>query len=158
MSEDIHNMELRAKLTGYICTQYSYFDYLVSNVIWHILKIDKPVGMIVTGAMDIRPKIEMAISLLEHHDIENEIRSTLQKFKNNASKENGFISKRNKIVHGIFSSREGDSAVMVEAHRKKSHRERHEMDVEYIQQCYGEIVAANNELVPLLESRGINVH
>ncbi len=47
---------------------------------------------------------------------------------------------------------------MVEAHRKKAQRERHEMDVEYIQKCHDQIVKANNELVSLLEPRGINVH
>ncbi len=158
MSEVDYGLEKRAKLTGYICTQYSYFDYLISNVIWHVLKVDKPTGIIVTGGMDIRPKIEMAISLLNHFEIENEIRFALQKFKNNASKENGFISKRNKIVHGIFSSSEGDPAVMVEVHRKKSQRDRHEMKVEYIQQCHDEILAANNELISLLKQSGINVH
>jgi len=158
MSKDIHNMEQRAKLTGHICTQYSYFDYLISNVIWSVLGIEKDVGMIVTGSMDIKPKIEMAISLLDHLKVEQEIRPTLQKFKNNSSKENGFISKRNKIIHGIFSSRDNDPTIMVEAHRKKSHRERHEIGLEYIQQCHDEIVGANHELIPLLEKSNINVH
>jgi hypothetical protein len=157
MSEDIHRIQERAKLTGLICTQYSYFDYLISNIIWDALGVEKEVGMIVTGSMDIRPKIEMAISLLDHINKNIEIRGLLQQFKNKASSSSGFISKRNIIVHGIYSSREGDPKVMVEAHRKIAHRERREITIEFIKECHDSIIKANKDLVELMEIKKINV-
>lgn len=158
MTEDIHRIQERAILTGLICTQYSYFDYLISNIIWNALGVEKEVGMIVTGGIDIRPKIEMSILLLDHFDNNSKIRDLLQQFKNNASKPNGFISKRNIIVHGIYSSRERDPKVMVEAHRKIAHRVRREITIEYIKECHDSIVQANKDLVELMEAKNINTH
>ncbi|WP_422139677.1 hypothetical protein [Endozoicomonas sp. ALC020] len=157
MIDDPLNVKKRAELVGYICTQYSYFDYLISNVIWSQLSIEKDVGVMITGPMDIRPKIELAISLLDHYENSEKLRALLQRFKNNASSENGFISKRNKIIHGIMSSSDGLLTVMIELHRKKSQRERHEISLEYIQQCHDEILAANDELKNLMQPEGINI-
>jgi len=158
MSQDIHEMNKRATLVGHICTQYSFLDYLISNILWSFLNLDKEAGMIVTGNMDIRPKIDMAISLSIHFKKIDDVRSTLQKIKNNSSKDNGFISKRNQIIHGIHSSRDNDPTVMVEAHRKKGHRQRQPMTVEYIEETHLEIASVNKELAALLEKNKINVH
>ncbi len=155
---DIHSVKERAEITGLICTQYAYFDYLISNIIWYLLNIDKPTGIIVIGSMDIRPKIDMAINLSEHTNKIEEIRKLLQKYKNSGSKPNGFISKRNKIVHGIFSSRDGDPTVMVESHRKKKEHKKHPMEYQYMLDTHTDICNANNELVKIMEPLKINIH
>ncbi|NQY63824.1 MAG: hypothetical protein HRT38_08800 [Alteromonadaceae bacterium] len=152
------NYKKRAQMVGFICTVYSYMDYAISNVIWHLLKLDKETGIIVTGAMDIRPKIDMAIELADHTEEISDIRAKLQEFKNQGGKPNGFISRRNKIIHGICSSRNNDSVVMVESHRKKSQRARHELGYQEIVDTYQDISRSNDELVTLMVAHGINIH
>ena len=144
-------------LIGCVCTQYSFLDYLVSNVVWSLLRVEKDAGMIITGAMDIRPKIAVAIQLSEHYDKHGDIRTELRNIERNASKDTGFIPKRNLIIHGIFSSRDGDPTVMVEAHRKKSARTRATLTIEFVQETHDEIVSTSKRLVRLLERAEINV-
>ena len=155
---DIHQVKERMEFTGYICTQYAHFDYLISNIIWHVLDMEKGIGVIITGSMEIRPKIDMAIELLDYKEIFPEIRKKLQSIKNSASSSNGFISKRNVIVHGIFSSKEGDPKVMVESHRKKSMRGRQELKLSYYHETHEDIIKANKALMDLMIPVGINVH
>ena len=156
--DDIHQIKRRMELTGHICTQYAYFDHLISNIIWHLLSIEKDLGIIVTGNMEIRPKIEMAIEISDYKNEFPYLRKALQSLKNSGNKSSGFISKRNVIVHGIFFTRDNDPKVMVEAHRKKSLRKRQELTIEYYTSTLQEISDANNKLVALMESLNINVH
>lgn len=113
--------------------------------------------MVVTGTLDIHPKIDMAIELADHKKLIPDIRAKLQSVKNSAGKPNGFISKRNVIVHGIFSSRDGDPTVLVECH-KKTLRGRQEIKVSYCEETHKEIIAASQVLSSLTETARINVH
>ena len=52
--------------TGSICFQWSALESLLAVVIWRLLKLDSDTGAIVTGGLDILPRINMAIALATH--------------------------------------------------------------------------------------------
>ncbi|WP_125925562.1 hypothetical protein [Halomonas aestuarii] len=154
----MHDIHERASLIGYVCFQYSYLDYLVSNIIWGVLNIDKEAGKIVTGSLDIRPRLDMAVELLKHYDTHHELKEFVNTMKNRIEGKNGIINKRNIVVHGVFSSREGDPKVLVESHRSKRHRERAEMTVDEIRELHDRLCEESKSLVNIMEAHGFNVH
>ncbi|WP_227368316.1 hypothetical protein [Halomonas sp. M20] len=158
MQPDIHKIQKRAELIGHICFQYSFLDYLVSNVIWHILKLDVEAGKIVTGSLDIRPKLDMAVTLASHYGVLDEISAHIKTMKNRIEGKNGAINKRNRLIHGVFASAPGDPVVVVESHRNKRHRQRIALAIDEIQSTLNEITQEATDLSELMEKHGINVH
>lgn len=157
MTADIHQYNDRARLSGHINFQYSYLDYLISKFIWALLEIEKPAGVILTGGMDIRPKLDIAIELAEHFNKFEKIRALLKKLKNRGDNPNGFIQSRNIIVHGIYSSRDGDPTVMIESHRSKRLREKKPIKIEFLQKTLDEITKSAKDLCGLMQAEGLNV-
>jgi hypothetical protein len=48
---------------GALCLQWSYLEYVIGAIIWKLLNLDIGVGTIVTGGLDLLPRINMAINL-----------------------------------------------------------------------------------------------
>ena len=152
------NVEERASLVGHICFQWSYLEYLISNAVWNLLKLDKPTGMIVTGRMDLRGMVKLASELAMHLDAPSELVEELTRFKKKLEEKDGIAARRNRIVHGVLSSREGDPNVMSELHRTKRFREREPVTVDFLKSTHEDIVAEMRSLVGVWEQVGINVH
>jgi len=146
-----------ANLIGHMSFQYSYLDYLISNIVWSSLELKKDVGVIITGSLDIYPKLDMAISLLEELDNYPNLLSSLKSLKNRMQKTNSFVTKRNLYIHGVFSSRDKDSIVMIESHRNKKNRKKKPIEQTDIQQTLNEILNEIKILIPLMKKENINI-
>lgn len=158
MSDDPTQHEERARLVGKISFQWAYLEYLVSNVVWYLIGVSKEKGMIITGHLDIKPEIQISRELADHEGASENIRRVLKDLSRNLDSELGHASRRNLIVHGIYSSREGDPAVMVEAHKSKKSRERQEMSMDFLHETLQQLNAEIDRIIPALEAEGINVH
>lgn len=144
----------RLQAVGNICTQWAYLEYLFANVIWWLLKIDKETGIIITGGLDIRPRAGMAINLARHLKADRRLIEALTK----ARDEIGSLSdRRNRAVHGVSFSREGDETVMVEVHRGKGSRKAEPLATNELFAIGSEISVVATGLIAVLKSLEINV-
>ncbi|MCJ8339870.1 MAG: hypothetical protein MJK10_15485 [Pseudomonadales bacterium] len=141
-------------LTGSIYAQYVYFDYLVSSVIWHLLNIDKELGIMVTGNLEIHPKIEMAREIAIYKNELTDIQKLLTSFKNSEVDSEAIFSKRNLIVLDVFSS----SIEKAEVSSNNLSTNRAELSLEYYDKVHDEICAINNDMVVLMKVCNISVH
>ena len=155
---DVTQYNERAKIVGVISFQWSYLEYLVSNVVWHLLGVDKDKGMIVTGPLDIKPELGMAMELAEYCSSSDELKAALKDLSKDLDSQDGLSSRRNLIVHGIYSSRPRDPKVMVEAHKSKNRRQRRELTLDYLRETLEKLNARIDRVTKILESEGINVH
>jgi hypothetical protein len=58
----MHKDETKILITiGHMCRQWSYLEYLLANIIWHLLKIDRNTGAIVTASFDIKNLARVAV-------------------------------------------------------------------------------------------------
>lgn len=137
---------------GNICNQWSYLEYLFSNVIWWLLKIDRETGMIVTGGMDILPRANMAINLAKHLKADSKLINALSEARK--SIQNDLGDKRNTAVHGVYFRTPNDET-KVEMHRGKGAFEKQDFSNEQLRDVGRNIQAVHKKLVPVLLSLGI---
>ena len=142
------------ELTGSIYAQYVYFDYLVSSVIWHLLRINKDLGMMVTSNLDIQPKIDMALEIAVYKKELAEIQKTLTFFKNSTVDSEAIFSKRNQIVQGMPAL----FTLEIEASSDNVSAKRAELSLEYYEKVHDEICEINHDIVVLMEVCNISVH
>ena len=113
----------RLTLVGNICTQWSHIEYQIATVIWWLLKLDRDTGMIVTGGLDMLPRMNMAINLCRHLKADAKLDSAL--LATRKAIQDGLDGERNRAVHGVWFDLRGDGAHGVEVHRGKGGRQRH---------------------------------
>jgi len=153
MSDDFR-VGRQIEVTGSIFAQYVYFDYLVSSVIWHLLNLKKDLGMMITGNLDIQPKIDMAIEIAIYKGELADIQKKLTTFKNSTVDCESIFSKRNQIVQGL-SFDFGDG---IERDSNNPPKKSTELSIEYYDKVHDEICEVNNDMVLLMKSCNISVH
>lgn len=108
---------------GNLCSQWAFLEYCFSITIWHLLKLDKETGMIVTGGMDILPRVNMVLNLAQHLKADGKIVEAARVARR--ALQDDLINDRNKFVHGVFSSSKTIPGIDVEIHRGRGDRRRH---------------------------------
>ncbi len=151
MKADV-NSYLRA--TGNVCHQWSYLEYLLSQLIWHLLKLDKAIGIIVTGEIEITAKAKMALKLSKELLTHNDLISILVLI----SKLQTLAEKRNRVVHGSFSSHPDSVYAAVELHRGKNAGIREQISINDIDSVAEEINILTMSFAVVLEKYGISTH
>jgi hypothetical protein len=106
---------------GLICVQWSAIEYTVSIIIWSLLNLEPQVGMIMTGGLDMLPKLNVAINLARHLKTDRAIISGLVAARK--SIQDGLDTRRNRAVHGVQFSEPG-GGYAVEVHRGPGARTR----------------------------------
>ena len=150
------NYSGRLMSVGNISTQWAYLEYLVANTIWWLLKVDKPTGMILTGGLDMIPRINMAINLARHLKADRRILEALEVTRK--SIQGGLADRRNIAVHGVFSSSDGSPIVTVEVHRGKGDRKRIPLSDEELIKTGKDISSTIDVLLAAMKPLGINYH
>jgi hypothetical protein len=128
--------------------QWSNVEYQVAQTIWLILGLDVETGKIVTGGLDMLPRLNMAINLARHRKAPVELTSQLVKTR--ASIQDKLDVRRNRAVHGVNSWFPGDATVHVEVHRGKGGRERKPLPEDDLRQLGQEIHRVGKELNTVL--------
>ncbi len=136
--------------TGSICFQWSALEHLLAAAIWRLLKLDQETGAIVTGGLDILPRINMAIALAHHLKAKRQV-TTLLKDTRTVIQES-LLKRRNLAVHGILVMDPETGDGIMEMHR--GGKRHHWMPVAELDALANEINALNKTLNAGLQEAG----
>lgn len=103
---------------GNICWQWAHLEYLIALAIWSLLRIDNDTGRLITGGMNILPRINLALNLAKHLNAPTQAQRALKEVRTTLQK--GLDERRNRAIHGHRSLDSSDpQAEFVEMHRGK---------------------------------------
>jgi len=139
LSED---RSYRAQLIGDICMSWSAIESIVALITWQLLSMDEGTGRIVTGGLDMLPRISMAIALARHLKAGREIITPLEALRKTI--QDGLDQRRNQAVHGINQVRDGKW--LVEMHRGTKRGPPQELPVSDLRATLAELHTAQNTL------------
>jgi hypothetical protein len=109
----------QAAAIGLVCGEWSTLEYNLSIVIWRLLGLDPDTGKIVTGGLDLLPRVNMAINLARHVKQNRATIAALERARKTV--QDGLDARRNQAVHGVHFA-EDDGSTTVEVHRGKGGR------------------------------------
>ena len=105
---------------GGVCLQWSYLELLIGAIIWKLLNLEIEVGKIVTGGLDILPRLNMAINLCRELKADKRIVRALVTARKQL--QDGLLERRNMVVHGQHWLLTGEIP-LVEVQRGKGTRQ-----------------------------------
>lgn len=106
---------------GNIAAQWSHLEYKLAQTIWILLGLDEGTGKIVTGGLDMLPRVNMAINLSRHLKAPRSLIDLLVKVRKEL--QDKLQEERNRAIHGVhFHGSQGE--LLVEVHRGKGDRTR----------------------------------
>lgn len=150
MVDPIHpDMAKRMAYIGNICLQWSHVEYVVARSIWFILRLDDETGKIVTGGLDMMPRLNMAINLARHCKAPAVLANQLVKTR--SAIQDKLDVRRNRAIHGVNTWYEGDATVSVEVHRGKGGRERQPLPEDDLYELGAAIHRVGKELGSVLK-------
>lgn len=130
-------------LIGNIAAQWSNLEYRIAIVIWILLGLKEETGKIVTGGLDMLPRVNMAIKLSRHLKCPRNLIDTLVKIR--MELQDSLQEERNRAMHGIqFSDSNGD--LEVEVHRGKGGWNRRPLSISSLNQTGKRLHELSNEL------------
>jgi len=113
---DISEFQERHAHIGHMCLQWAGLEMAIACIIWKFLKLDVGVGKIVTGGLDMGPRVGMAINLARKLNIDRRLVKALEETRATIQKD--LIDKRNLLVHGFAWSFSDDPNTYVDSHRQ----------------------------------------
>jgi hypothetical protein len=105
MSEAPYQLKMMAAI-GNVCLQYSRLEIMLSAIIMTLLGLDEHKAAIVTGGMDLKARIAVALNLLEEMNSPGSFRSSLRNIQSTLRK-NELVERRNQAVHGAHKEENG---------------------------------------------------
>lgn len=142
----------RLVCVGNICTQWSYLEYLASNIVQHFLQVDDAKFAILLASADLQRKIQIAISLAKLLIAEDKLTTALLDV---GKQLNDLAADRNLAVHGVYFSKPNDELVIVKAYRGKYEGNPEHVTVERLRQIGAQIEKASALLAPEMTRLGI---
>ena len=128
---------------GNIAAQWSHLEYMLAQTIWILLGHDAETGKIVTGGLDMLPRINMAINLARHLNAPKPLTECLEKIRKELQA--NLIETRNSAIHGVqFNGPNGE--LEVEMHRGKGNRKRNPLPEKTLNQTGKRLYELTNEL------------
>ena len=110
----------RLALVGNICHQWANIEYQIACAIWSLLGVDEATGIILTGGLLMRPRVNMATKLAKHLSAPQKVIAALTEVH---SALEVLEEKRNKAVHGVrFANLNDPASEYFEMHRGKKGR------------------------------------
>ena len=106
---------------GNIAAQWSHLEYKLAQTIWILLGLEEGTGKIVTGGLDMLPRINMAINLSRHLKAPRCLTELLVKIRKELQE--SLQEERNRAIHGVQFHGPGGE-LQVEVHRGKGDRTR----------------------------------
>jgi hypothetical protein len=116
-------LQHRLACVGRVCIEWATLEYHLANAIWFLVDLDKPTGRIVTGGLDMLPRLNMAINLARHKRADKLLISALVDARE--AIQGGLDTRRNRAVHGLQFTDGG--VYTVEVHRGKGGRDRQDL-------------------------------
>jgi hypothetical protein len=136
---------------GSLCLQWSYLEYIIAAIIWKQLNFDMPVGKIVTGGLDMLPRLNMAINLCRELKTDSRIERGLVAARK--ALQSGLQDDRNMVVHGQHWLITGN-APSIEVQHGKGTRQPKIFTDQDIYKLVEDIAAVSNEIGRVLVLTG----
>lgn len=96
---------------GGVCVQWALLELTLAHIIWAFLNMDEDTGAIVTGGLDMLPRVNMAINLAEHKRAPLPARKSLRSIRK--AVQDTQLDRRNQAVHGAHRiADEGDGTIL----------------------------------------------
>jgi hypothetical protein len=106
---------------GTICKHWARIEYLFALTIWQMLNLDAETGKIVTGGLDMLPRVNIAINLARHTQQPKPVIKVLESAR--SAIQDKLDARRNRAVHGVVFLDE-NFAYETEVHRGRGNRQR----------------------------------
>ncbi|HYX46852.1 MAG TPA: hypothetical protein VE820_08540 [Sphingomicrobium sp.] len=94
-----------------VCIQWSNLEFQIAHAIWWMLNLDADSGKIVTGGLDMGPRVNMAINLARHIRVDRKVTQALETAR--AALQDGLDKRRNRAVHGVHLTTNDEGEAMV---------------------------------------------
>ncbi|MEL7687147.1 hypothetical protein AAG596_06145 [Citromicrobium bathyomarinum] len=138
---------------GNICHQWAAIEYHIALCIWSLLGIDYETGVILTGGLTMRPRVNMAVKLAVHLNAPKEAIDALTEIRKTL--DGGLEDARNSAVHAVrFKDASNPASELVEMHRGRK-KGRHPRTNAELRQLGTDIHAAGKTLKRRLDGAGI---
>lgn len=139
----------RLAYIGNICTQWAGLEYKVAHCIWYLLSLDAETGKIVTGGLDMQPRLNMAINLARHLGGPKPLLDQL--IATRSAVQDKLDTRRNRAVHGVQFWYPDDGVMSVEVHRGKGGRDRQPVSDDELYDLGNEIHAVGKALFEIID-------
>lgn len=134
----------RLASVGDVCIQWANVEYQVAHIIWCVLDVNMEVGKIVTGGLDMQPRLNVAIILAKQLDAPTYLIDGLVQARKDI--QDGLDIKRNRAVHGVTYFDPALPTAMVELHRGKGPKTPVEFSNDDLEIFRGELNNLGNRL------------
>lgn len=139
---------------GNICIQWSHLEFLAAIAIWSMLRIDEKTGKIITGGLDLLPRLKMAHQLAVHLNAPMQARNSFKAAKQ--AVQHRLLDRRNLVIHGHRLSEKGNPWVETfEVHRGKNSGTKQPLSNSDIAQIGKDIAAVHKALHQALRESGL---
>lgn len=135
---------------GNICVQWASLEYVVSNAIWIMLRLDSEVGKIVTGNLDIKQRVSMVFALAHQTNAPIPFKNACKALRSELFDPKDLLHRRNLAVHGAHFTIPDNEKIQIEVHRGKGGKGPREIPVSELADLGREINAASNAFTTAL--------
>ncbi len=129
---------------GNVCGQWSNIEYQVAHIIWFMLDLNMDVGKIITGGLDMQPRLNVAILLARQLGAPRYVIKGLTDARK--AIQDGLDIERNRAVHGVSFPSDNLLVQMVEVHRGKGPRTPQEVPVAQLNRLGDDLAKLGHEL------------
>lgn len=154
-AEFIQNRDARNMHIGNVCHQWAHLELSIAVVIWQLLGVDEETGRLLTGGLDIQPRVNKAIALAEHLNAPPQLKKALRQTR--TALQDGLDERRNQAVHGArFTDHSSplDSQLFV-MHRGKNAGKPIPVSNADLEKLGRDIFAAHKPLMEAMRSCGV---
>ncbi len=109
ISDPLANPEARASTAflaaiGHVCLQWSLLELVALSILYALKEVDDVEGDLLFGHLDLLPRINMAVALLDHQRAPGELIARLKAIKDQLGDKGKVKERRNQAVHGAHAA------------------------------------------------------
>jgi hypothetical protein len=145
----LDKQDRRLLLIGAVCAQWSHLEYTLATVIWRLLSLDDETGKMVTGGLDMIPRIRMAHRLAQKLSGKPTLCKAIEAVR--ADIQTSLLERRNTAVHGVQFVSPDKEKMLVEVHRGKNALLRSELSIKDLNQLSKDIYETSQKLFTACE-------
>ena len=138
---------------GHVCVQWALLENNLLAVLSAIEGMPVPQTTIVFGALDMKPRLNMAINLADHHNIHPPLRARLRKLRKTMD-DAKLADRRNRLVHGVHKLSDQPHSFKLFMPRLKGDAQHKDVSVGDAYNLGIEIKAAGDEAWSIFEDYG----
>lgn len=138
---------------GHVCMQWSLLEQTLIMILATCQNVPNNEAAILFGGLDMKPRLNMALNLAEHHRWPPPLVKRLRKLRTHIDKTK-LVDRRNLIVHGVHSASDTPQAFNLYTPRRKGNAQEETWTIVEAHSLGREINAAVKEAYAILTEYG----